>query len=142
MLMAASAAGLAAAGVKVVDLGVLPTPAVAHLTAVTGADFGVMISASHNPMPDNGIKFFAAGGRKLPDDVEDAIEAALDDPAPLPQGKDVGRIVTSEDPVETYIEHLVAAAPTDSTASRSSSTPPTAPPAWPPPRPCAAPAPR
>lgn len=111
MLMAASAAGLAAAGVKVVDLGVLPTPAVAHLTAVTGADFGVMISASHNPMPDNGIKFFAAGGRKLPDDVEDAIEAALDAPAPLPQGEDVGRIAAAENPVETYIEHLVAAAP-------------------------------
>ncbi|MBO3732558.1 phosphoglucosamine mutase [Glycomyces niveus] len=111
MLAAASAAGLAAAGVKVIDLGILPTPAVAHLTALTGADFGVMVSASHNPMPDNGIKFFAAGGRKLPDEVEDAIEAAMGDPAPLPQGDGVGRIVRSVDPVESYIEHLVAAVP-------------------------------
>ncbi|SDL50822.1 phosphoglucosamine mutase [Glycomyces sambucus] len=111
MLAAASAAGLAAAGAKVIDLGILPTPAVAHLTALTGADFGVMVSASHNPMPDNGIKFFAAGGRKLPDDVEDAIEAALDDPAPLPQGEGVGRIVRSVDPVDSYIDHLVAVCP-------------------------------
>ena len=111
MLAAASAAGLAAAGVKVIDLGILPTPAVAHLTALTGADFGVMVSASHNPMPDNGIKFFAAGGRKLPDDVEDAIEAAMDDPSPLPQGDGVGRITRSVDPVEAYIEHLVAVCP-------------------------------
>ncbi|MEU6859005.1 phosphoglucosamine mutase [Glycomyces sp. NPDC046736] len=111
MLAAASAAGLAAAGAKVIDLGILPTPAVAHLTALTGADFGVMVSASHNPMPDNGIKFFAAGGRKLPDDVEDAIEAAMADPAPLPQGADVGRITRSLDPVESYIEHLVAVCP-------------------------------
>ncbi|MFG3339700.1 phosphoglucosamine mutase [Glycomyces sp. NPDC048151] len=111
MLAAASAAGLAAAGVKVIDLGILPTPAVAHLTALTGADFGVMVSASHNPMPDNGIKFFAAGGRKLPDEVEDAIEAAMDDASPLPQGEGVGRIVRSVDPVESYIEHLVAASP-------------------------------
>ena len=111
MLEAASAAGLAAAGAKVIDLGVLPTPAVAHLTAVTGADFGVMISASHNPMPDNGIKFFASGGRKLPDDVEDAIERAMDDPAPLPQGDQVGRIISSASPVETYIAHLVEVCP-------------------------------
>ncbi|THV42863.1 phosphoglucosamine mutase [Glycomyces buryatensis] len=111
MLQAASAAGLAAAGVEVIDLGVLPTPAVAHLTAVTGADFGVMISASHNPMPDNGIKFFSGGGRKLPDEVEDAIERAMDEPRPLPQGADVGRIIHSVDPVETYIQHLVAVCP-------------------------------
>ncbi|MCH7233061.1 phosphoglucosamine mutase [Glycomyces sp. L485] len=111
MLQAASAAGLAAAGAEVIDLGVLPTPAVAHLTAATGADFGVMISASHNPMPDNGIKFFAAGGRKLPDDVEDAIERAMDEPAPLPQGGEVGRITSAPAPVETYIEHLVAVCP-------------------------------
>ena len=58
-------------------LGVLPTPAVAYLTAELGADLGVMLSASHNPMPDNGIKFFARGGLKLADEVEDAIEARL-----------------------------------------------------------------
>ncbi|WP_100446609.1 phosphoglucosamine mutase [Glycomyces xiaoerkulensis] len=111
MLQAASAAGLAAAGAEVVDLGVLPTPAVAHLTAATGAAFGVMISASHNPMPDNGIKFFAAGGRKLPDEIEDAIERAMDEPAPLPQGSGIGRIRSGENAVETYIDHLVAACP-------------------------------
>ncbi len=111
MLAAASAAGLAAAGAEVIDLGVLPTPAVAHLTALTGADFGVMVSASHNPMPDNGIKFFAAGGRKLPDEVEDAIEAAMARPAPLPQAEGVGRIARSVDPVEAYIEHLVEVCP-------------------------------
>ena len=65
------------AGVDVVRVGVLPTPAVAYLTAALDADLGVMLSASHNPMPDNGIKFFARGGHKLPDDVEDAIEARI-----------------------------------------------------------------
>lgn len=111
MLEAASAAGLAAAGAEVIDLGVLPTPGVAHLTATAGAAFGVMISASHNPMPDNGIKFFAAGGRKLPDEIEDAIERAMGSSDPLPQGEDVGRIAQAAEPVETYIEHLVAACP-------------------------------
>jgi phosphoglucosamine mutase len=76
-LEAAVVAGLAASGVDVVRLGVIPTPAVAHLTAALGAEFGVMLSASHNPAPDNGIKFFARGGMKLPDAVEDEIEARL-----------------------------------------------------------------
>src|SRR5215813_13792369 len=76
-LEAAVVAGLAASGVDVVRLGVIPTPAVAYLTAALDAEFGVMLSASHNPAPDNGIKFFARGGVKLPDDVEDAIEARL-----------------------------------------------------------------
>ncbi len=70
-------AGLAASGVDVVRLGVMPTPAVAYLTAAMDAEFGVMLSASHNPAPDNGIKFFARGGVKLPDAVEDEIEARL-----------------------------------------------------------------
>ena len=74
-LEAAVVAGLAASGVDVVRLGVIPTPAVAYLTAALDADFGVMLSASHNPAPDNGIKFFARGGVKLPDAVEDEIEA-------------------------------------------------------------------
>src|SRR5690554_5493890 len=78
-LSSAVAAGLASAGVDVLDAGVLPTPAVAYLTGATDADLGVVISASHNPMPDNGIKFFARGGVKLPDAVEDAIEERLDD---------------------------------------------------------------
>src|SRR5215213_11308943 len=67
MLEAAVSAGLASAGADVLRAGVLPTPGLAHLTAETGADLGVMISASHNPMPDNGIKLFSRGGHKLPD---------------------------------------------------------------------------
>ncbi len=81
-LEAAVVAGLAASGVDTIRLGVLPTPAVAYLTAALGADLGVMLSASHNPAPDNGIKFFARGGVKLPDAVEDAIEARLADGRP------------------------------------------------------------
>jgi phosphoglucosamine mutase len=76
-LEAAVVAGLAAGGIDVVRLGVIPTPGVAYLTAAMGAEFGVVLSASHNPAPDNGIKFFARGGVKLPDAVEDAIEARL-----------------------------------------------------------------
>ena len=70
-------AGLASAGVDVLRLGVLPTPAVAYLTKALDADLGVVLSASHNPAPDNGIKFFGRGGRKLPDAVEDQIEQFL-----------------------------------------------------------------
>lgn len=80
---AAVAAGLASAGVDVLDAGVIPTPATAYLIADENADFGVMISASHNPAADNGIKFFAAGGRKLPDELENRIEAALGVPRSL-----------------------------------------------------------
>ncbi len=76
-LEAAVVAGLAGSGVDVLRLGVIPTPAVAYLTAALGAEFGVMLSASHNPAPDNGIKFFARGGVKLPDDVENQIEDQL-----------------------------------------------------------------
>src|SRR5450759_6026511 len=76
-LSAAVCAGLASSGVDVIDVGVLPTPAVAHLTAVRDVALGVVLSASHNPMPDNGIKFFSRGGHKLADEVEDAIESRL-----------------------------------------------------------------
>ena len=76
-LEAAVVAGLASAGVDVIRLGVVPTPGVAFLTADCGADLGVMLSASHNPMPDNGIKFFARGGNKLDDALEDAIESRM-----------------------------------------------------------------
>ncbi|MCK0439912.1 phosphoglucosamine mutase [Gordonia alkaliphila] len=107
-LEAALCAGLAAAGADAIRVGVVPTPAVAFLTAEYAADFGVMISASHNPMPDNGIKFFAAGGHKLGDDVEDAIEAAMSAPQPRPVGADVGRLVDAPDAVDRYLEHLVA----------------------------------
>ncbi|MDQ0277588.1 phosphoglucosamine mutase [Arthrobacter silviterrae] len=108
---AAVAAGLASAGVDVYDAGVLPTPATAFLIADLGADFGVMISASHNPAPDNGIKFFARGGTKLPDDVEDAIESQLQQDAFRPVGVDVGRIQRFSDAEDRYIVHLLGTLP-------------------------------
>ncbi len=107
-LEAAVVAGLASGGVDVLRLGVIPTPGVAYLTAADGADFGVMISASHNPMPDNGIKFFARGGRKLPDEVEDAIEAALGGPGPRPCGAGVGRVSDEPAALDRYVSHLVS----------------------------------
>jgi phosphoglucosamine mutase len=111
-LGAAVAAGLASAGVDVLDAGVIPTPAAAYLVADIDADFGVMISASHNPAPDNGIKFFAAGGRKLPDEVEDRIEAAMhDQSAPTPTGAEVGRITRFADAEDRYVVHLLGTLP-------------------------------
>lgn len=110
-LESAVCAGLAAAGVDVYRLGVLPTPGVAFLVGSLDADFGVMLSASHNPMPDNGIKFFAAGGHKLPDEVEDLIEAGLDQQWELPVGAEVGRIEDYENASGEYVDHLVAAVP-------------------------------
>ncbi|WP_034266035.1 phosphoglucosamine mutase [Actinospica robiniae] len=110
-LEAAVAAGLASAGVDVVRLGVLPTPAVAYLAISLGADFGVMLSASHNPAPDNGIKFFARGGLKLADEVEDAIEARLGEPWQRPVGAGIGRITDLPDGVERYVDYLVATVP-------------------------------
>ncbi|WP_460861045.1 phosphoglucosamine mutase [Nocardiopsis coralliicola] len=110
-LEAAVVAGLAAAGVDVVRLGVLPTPAVAHLTAELDADFGVMLSASHNPAPDNGVKIFGRGGRKLPDEVEDRIEAALSEPAEGAAGADVGRVTEAADGAERYVAHVLASLP-------------------------------
>ncbi|NUS71954.1 MAG: phosphoglucosamine mutase [Corynebacteriales bacterium] len=108
MLEAAVCAGLASAGADVLRLGVLPTPAVAYLTAELGADLGVMLSASHNPMPDNGIKIFAAGGHKLPDSAEDDIALQLDAQAPRPTGAAVGRIRDLADGGSRYIEHLLS----------------------------------
>lgn len=111
MLEAAVTAGLTSAGADVLRVGVLPTPAVAHLVAELGADLGVMISASHNPMPDNGIKLFAAGGQKLPDTVEDEIEARLDEEVERPTGTHVGRVRDVTDAVQRYVDHLLEAAP-------------------------------
>jgi phosphoglucosamine mutase len=111
MLEAAVAAGLASAGVDVLLLGVLPTPAVAFLTGDLGADMGVVISASHNAMPDNGIKIFAAGGRKLDDAVEDAIEKRMQQLGPLPTGEGVGRIRPAIDADRRYLDHLLVATP-------------------------------
>ena len=110
MLEAAVVAGIAAEGVDVLRVGVLPTPAVAYLTGAYGAAFGVMISASHNPMPDNGIKIFGAGGHKLDDSAEDAIEAQLDTPAARPTGADIGRVRDAVDALDRYLHHVHNAA--------------------------------
>jgi len=110
-LESAVVAGLASAGVDVVRLGMLPTPGVAYLTDSLGADLGVMLSASHNPMPDNGIKFFARGGHKLPDEVEDAIERRIGEPWQRPTGAAVGRVRDDGDAVDAYVEHLVTIVP-------------------------------
>jgi phosphoglucosamine mutase len=111
MLEAAVVAGLASAGAQVLRAGVLPTPAIAHLTAHTGADLGVMISASHNPMPDNGIKLFSRGGHKLPDAVEAAIEQAVtagEADGPRPTGAEIGRVSDLTDAGAVYVEHLLS----------------------------------
>ncbi|WP_423922197.1 phosphoglucosamine mutase [Frigoribacterium sp. 2-23] len=110
-LTAAVAAGLASSGVDVLDAGVIPTPAAAFLVGDINADFGVMISASHNPAPDNGIKFFAYGGTKLPDEVEDRIEAAMSEPQLMPIGGDVGSIRRFADAEDRYVVHLLGSLP-------------------------------
>jgi phosphoglucosamine mutase len=110
-LSAAVSAGLASSGVDVLDAGVIPTPAAAYLIADIDADFGVMISASHNPAPDNGIKIFARGGVKLPDVVEDRIEAALSGDALAPTGAGVGRIRRFADAEDRYVVHLLSTLP-------------------------------
>jgi phosphoglucosamine mutase len=110
-LEAAVVAGLASAGVDVLRAGVMPTPAVAYLTGAHSADVGVMISASHNPMPDNGIKFFAKGGHKLDDSIEDAIESRLGEPWDRPTGAAVGRIRDYAEGFEEYVSHVVGTAP-------------------------------
>ncbi|MGI9008401.1 MAG: phosphoglucosamine mutase [Streptosporangiaceae bacterium] len=116
-LEAAVVAGLAESGVDVLRLGVLPTPGVAFLTGALGADFGVMLSASHNPAPDNGIKFFARSGLKLPDHVEDQIEAAMAaaQAAAGPGGQvpaaGFGRVTDAAGEAERYLEHLLSTVP-------------------------------
>jgi phosphoglucosamine mutase len=107
-LEAAVVAGLASAGVDVLLLGVLPTPGVAFLTGALDVDLGVMISASHNPMPDNGIKFLARGGVKLDDALEVAIENRLREPWDRPTGGRVGRVETYAAAVPDYVRHLVS----------------------------------
>ncbi|HQC78703.1 MAG TPA: phosphoglucosamine mutase, partial [Mycobacterium sp.] len=111
MLEAAVIAGITSEGVDVLQAGVLPTPAVAYLTAAYDADFGVMISASHNPMPDNGIKIFGPGGHKLDDDAEDRIEELVaQGPGLRPVGADIGRVRRATDALDRYLDHIVAAA--------------------------------
>jgi phosphoglucosamine mutase len=111
-LEAAVAAGLASAGVDVYRVGVLPTPAIAYLVGETGADLGVMISASHNPMPDNGIKLFSRGGGKLDDAIEAAIEKRMGEPWVRPTGRDVGRITFDATAQDRYLNHLLASVTT------------------------------
>jgi phosphoglucosamine mutase len=104
-------AGLTSAGAEVLRAGVVPTPALAFLTARTGADLGVMISASHNPMPDNGIKLFSRGGHKLPDAVEAAIERTVVSGASAdhrPTGAGVGRVRDLPDAADEYVAHLLS----------------------------------
>lgn len=115
MLAAAMAAGMASKGVDVLRVGVIPTPGLAFLTDDYGADIGVMISASHNPMPDNGIKFFSAGGKKLLDELEDEIEKAMGELSETgPTGTGIGRVIEeSLDARERYLAHLKEASPTD-----------------------------
>lgn len=110
-LAAAVAAGLASSGVDVLDAGVIPTPATAFLIADHDADFGVMVSASHNPAPDNGIKIFARGGTKLPDVVEQRIERALEGDRLQPTGAGVGRIRRFADAEDRYVLHLLGSLP-------------------------------
>ncbi|GAA2451454.1 phosphoglucosamine mutase [Streptomyces macrosporus] len=115
-LEAAVVAGLASAGVDVLRVGVLPTPAVAYLTGALGADLGVMLSASHNPMPDNGIKFFARGGHKLADELEDRIEQVYrehvsGEPWDRPTGAGVGRVREYDEGFDKYVAHLVGVLP-------------------------------
>jgi phosphoglucosamine mutase len=121
-LEAAVVAGLASSGVDVLRLGVIPTPAVAYLTEALDADFGVMLSASHNPAPDNGIKFFARGGRKLPDEAEDDIEARLSAPhgssgsngaiGVVPE-LGFGRVTDASGEHEQYLDHLLSSLPAE-----------------------------
>lgn len=107
-LEAAVVAGLASAGVDAKRVGVIPTPGVAFLVDAEGADIGVVLSASHNPMPDNGIKFFARGGLKLDDELEDAIEKRIGEPWKRPTGANVGRIVRDTNGLNFYLDHLVS----------------------------------
>jgi phosphoglucosamine mutase len=107
MLEAAVIAGITSEGVDALRCGVLPTPAVAYLTHAYDADFGVMISASHNPMPDNGIKIFGPGGRKLDDATEDQIEDLVaGGPGLRPVGADLGRVVDAEDALDRYLRQV------------------------------------
>ncbi|WP_405144584.1 phosphoglucosamine mutase [Sphaerisporangium sp. NBC_01403] len=110
-LEAAVVAGLASSGVDVLRLGVLPTPAVAYLTSALGADLGVMLSASHNPAPDNGIKFFARGGFKLPDAVENDIEQRLGEKWNRPVGAAVGRVRDAFGEADRYVSHVLTSIP-------------------------------
>jgi phosphoglucosamine mutase len=113
MLESALQAGLSAAGVDVLLLGPMPTPAVAYLTRALRAQAGIVISASHNPFEDNGIKFFSAAGTKLPDKTERAIEKALDDPMQTMSSAKLGKARRINDAAGRYIEFCKSTFPTE-----------------------------
>src|SRR3954462_13737615 len=113
MLEAALEAGFAAAGVDVMLGGPLPTPAVAYLTRALRLSAGVVISASHNPFHDNGIKFFSAQGNKLPDSVESAIEAALDTPMECVSSEKLGKAKRLDDARGRYVEFCKSTFPSE-----------------------------
>lgn len=113
MLEAALAAGICSAGGNAHLLGVIPTPAVSYLTEKMQASAGVVISASHNPFEDNGIKFFSKTGHKLPDAVEDEIAAIVEQPidyTTAPTGSSLGRIIEEKDMGKLYVDHVVKSA--------------------------------
>jgi phosphoglucosamine mutase len=112
LLEAALAAGMCSAGADVLRLGVLPTPGIAYLVPGLGVQAGVVISASHNPVEDNGVKFFGASGFKLPEAVEAEIETLSDrvSTLPRPTGSDVGRIHDVSDAAERYLQHVMSLA--------------------------------
>jgi phosphoglucosamine mutase len=114
-LEAAVVAGLTSAGVDVYRVGVLPTPAISYLIQESGADLGVMISASHNPMPDNGIKLFASSGGKLDDALEAAIEQRMEEPWERPIGRNVGRAINDDSALDRYVAFLLKSVSTDLT---------------------------
>lgn len=111
MFESALEAGLVAAGVDVTLLGPMPTPAVAMMTRTLGAVAGIVISASHNPFYDNGVKFFCANGAKLPDEVELAIEAELELPLACVSSRDIGKVVRLVDAAGRYIEYCKSTVP-------------------------------
>lgn len=120
MLEAALMAGICSTGADVLTAGIIPTPAVAYLTQKYGASCGIVISASHNPVEDNGIKFFGPAGYKLPDEVEEKIEALVHDVADglsRPQGPDVGRVYSVEEASKNYLDYLVQCYELDSDLS-------------------------
>lgn len=111
MLEAALIAGICSAGGNVITLGIVPTPAVAYLIRKLGADAGIVISASHNPAPDNGIKFFSGDGYKLPDAIEDRLEEMVlspQDPADRPFGGEIGTVTHQPEALDMYIDHVTA----------------------------------
>lgn len=116
MLEAALVSGILSVGAEAVCVGIVPTPAVAYLTRKYKADAGVVISASHNPVEYNGIKFFDAKGYKLSDNLEDEIQKIIEsdfEGVPLPTGESVGRKVVEESAEEDYIKFAKSTIGTD-----------------------------